>query len=196
MGLAALKTKIDVNIYLEGEETGAIRHEYLYGEVYAMAGTTQSHNRIVRNLLVELSRHLSASPCEPYAENIKVRTSPEVFYYPDVIVTCEGEFKNPYFCEAPVFIIEVTSSSTLRIDKTEKLVAYQLMPSIQEIVLVDQHQTGIEIYRRQLDDQWVTHYFSKKDEELELESLAIKIRVADVYASVLFAAERSGDEFA
>jgi len=58
MGSAKLKTKISVADYLAGEETSSDRYEYVYGEVYAMAGTSDNHNRIVIDLTTLLSIHL------------------------------------------------------------------------------------------------------------------------------------------
>ncbi len=97
MALAKLKTKISVENYLDGEEISDVKYEYFDGEVYAIAGTSQNHNRIARNIVNALSNHLQDSPCETYIENIKVRASEDVFYYPDILVTCEGKFKNKYF---------------------------------------------------------------------------------------------------
>ena len=48
MGLAKLKTKISIEEYLDGEEISDIKYEYIDGEVYAMAGTSQNHSRITR----------------------------------------------------------------------------------------------------------------------------------------------------
>ena len=112
MALAKLQTKISVEEYLKGEEISDIKYEFVDGEVYAMAGASQNHSRISGNIFNALSNHLQDSPCEPYIENIKVRAAGDVFYYPDVLVTCEGNFKNPYVCEEPILIVEVTSPST------------------------------------------------------------------------------------
>ncbi len=40
MGYAKLKAKISVEDYISGEEISQIRHEFLDGEVYAMAGAS------------------------------------------------------------------------------------------------------------------------------------------------------------
>lgn len=186
MGYAKLKTKISVEDYLQGEETSPVRYEYLYGEVWAMAGTSKNHNRIAGNLFNLLSSHLSDGDCEAFIENIKVRVSEDVFYYPDVIVTCEGESRNEYFSEGPKLIIEVISPSTEKIDRREKLVAYQKMPSVHEIVLVDQQKIAIEVHRRQPDGRWITYYFDRSDPEFFLEAADITIFLDDVYRRVTF----------
>lgn len=186
MGLAKLKTKISVEEYLDGEEVSRIRYEFINGEIYAMAEKCQNHNRITGNILTALSNHLRDSPCEPYMENIKVRTTEEVFYYPDVLVTCEGEFRNKYYCEEPILIIEVISPSTEQIDRREKLRAYQQMPSIQEYVIVEQEKLGVQIHRRQPDGRWITYFFTRTDTELTLESVDLTLQLDEVYRRVVF----------
>ena len=186
MGLAKLKTKISVEEYLKGEEISAIRHEFVDGEVYAMAGASQNHNRICGNIFNALSNRLQNSPSEPYIEDIKVRAAEDVFYYPDVLATCEGNFKNPYYCEEPVLIVEVTSPSTGQIDRREKLRAYQQIPSVHEYTIVEQEKIAVEIHRRQPDGRWITYFFSHTDEEFTLESVDSNIKLADVYRRVNF----------
>lgn len=186
MGYAKLKTKIEIDDYLEGEEVSQIRHEYLYGDVWAMAGTTKNHNRIVQNFSAALLTHLSNSPCEAFMENVKVWASAEVFYYPDVLVTCEDNLKNPYYSEAPVLIIEVTSPSTANIDRREKLYSYQKMPSVHEVVLVDQEKIAVEIHRRQPDGRWITYFFDTSDEEFTFESVKLTLPLTEVYRRVTF----------
>ena len=88
MGFAKLKTKISVENYLAGEEISPVKYEYVYGEVYATAGTSDNHNRIVGSIYAALLNHLRNSPCEPFMGDIKVRVSPHVYYYPDVLVSC------------------------------------------------------------------------------------------------------------
>ena len=64
MGLPKLKPKISIEDYLEGEKISQIRHEFIDGEVYAMAGTSKRHNRIIKNLLNRVENRLSGSDCE------------------------------------------------------------------------------------------------------------------------------------
>lgn len=89
MGLPKLKPKISVKDYLEGEKISRVKHEHIDGEVYAMAGTSKSHNRIIKNLLEKLSAHLRGSDCEPFFVDIKVRVKKlNRFYYPDFVIVC------------------------------------------------------------------------------------------------------------
>lgn len=186
MGLAKRKAEISVEDYLAGEEISPIRHEYLHGEVYAMAGVSQNHSRINGNLFAKLSGHLAEGGCEVYSENIKVNPSFKVYYYPDLVVTCEGDFANKYVSAEPVILVEVISRSTERIDRLEKLPAYKSIPSVQEIIFVDQERISVEIHRLQVTGDWITEYFEDTDDEFELSSIGLTIKLADVYRRVTF----------
>jgi len=187
MGFAKLKTKISVEDYLAGEEISPVRYEYIYGEVYAMAGTSDNHNRIVNEIIAHLVFHLRNSPCEPFSGDIKVRVNPQVYYYPDILVSCEENPENSYFRNNPILIIEVLSPSTQEIDRREKLLFYQQMPSVQEYVVVEQQKMLVEIHRRQPDGRWITYYFNEgADEEVEFQSVEMTMTLGEIYRRVKF----------
>ncbi len=187
MGFAKLKTKISVEDYLAGEEISPVKYEYVYGEVYAMAGASDNHNRIVVNIITLLSTHLRDSHCEPFAGDIKVCVSPQVYYYPDILVSCEENPENSYFRNEPILIVEVLSPSTQEIDRREKLLFYQQMPSVQEYVVVEQQKMLVEIHRRQPDGRWITYYFNQNaDEEVELQSVELTMTLGEIYRRVKF----------
>lgn len=195
MGLAKLKTKISVEDYLASEEVSPVKYEYVYGEVYAMAGTSDNHNRIVITLASALSNHLRDSPCEPFSGDIKVRVSPDVYYYPDVLVSCEENPESPYFRNEPILIVEVLSPSTQEIDRREKLLFYQQMPSVREYIVVEQEKMLVEIHRRQPDGRWITYYFNHEnaDEEIEFQSVGLTITLGEIYRRVKFESRNSSE---
>ncbi len=187
MGLAKLKTKISVEDYLAGEEISPVRYEYIYGEVYAMAGTSDKHNLITGNIYVALSIHLRDSPCDPFFTDIKVRVNPDVYYYPDILVSCEKNPENPHFRNTPILIVEILSPSTQEIDRREKLLFYQQMPSVQEYAVVEQQKMHVEIHRRQPDGRWITYYFNQSaDEEVEFQSVELTMTLGEIYRRVRF----------
>jgi len=105
MGLAKLKTKISIKDYLEGEKDSQIRYEFVNGEVYAMAGASDNHNRITGNLFAEIYNKLRDSKCEPFTRDMKLRADEETFYYPDVFVAYDENPVNSYYREEPILII-------------------------------------------------------------------------------------------
>jgi Uma2 family endonuclease len=186
MGLLKFKTKISVEDYLEGEKVSPIRHEYFNGDVFAMAGASDNHGRISGNIFVALSIHLRNSPCEPFTHDTKIRVTPTVFYYPDILVTCEQNAEDPYFRNNPILIIEVVSKSTERIDRREKVFLYQQIESLVEYVVVDQYRKKIQVHRRQPNGGWITYFFDKDDEFVELSSVDLKIPLDEIYQRVTF----------
>src|SRR3712207_3989679 len=120
MVLPKFKTQISVEEYLELEKNSSVKHEYVYGEVYAMAGTTDNHNRIVLEIAARLLSHLRGSKCEPFVGDIKVRVNPNVYYYPDILVSGEERPEDAHFRNEPILMVEVTSDSTREIDRREK----------------------------------------------------------------------------
>jgi Uma2 family endonuclease len=78
---AALQSEgLTVEQYLADEQEREIRHEYVAGEIYAMAGTTDAHNSICGNLHAALHRHLRGGPCKLYIADVKARVFVEGKY--------------------------------------------------------------------------------------------------------------------
>lgn len=195
MGLPKLKTKISVEDYLEGEKVSPIRYEYVNGEVYAMAGASDNHNRIAGNMHANLYNHLRNSSCEPFFNDIKVRVTPKVYYYPDILVSCEENPENPYFRNEPILIIEITSKSTQAIDRREKLLFYQQMPSLQEYVVIDQYKMNVQVHRRQENGGWITYFFTQTNDIVELKSIDLEIPLPEIYNRVTFEPNADRDEY-
>ena len=148
--------------YLQAELISDIKHEYLEGQIYAMAGASRNHQRIITNMVRNFSEHLKNTPCDTYASDIKVRIGDLAFFYPDVIVTCDDDTDNSYYTEQPTIIVEVLSKSTRRKDETTKRRLYQSLPSLQEYVLIEQDIVDVEVCRRSAG--WVSeHYFMGDD---------------------------------
>lgn len=186
MGLPKLKTKRSVEDYLETEKTSLVKHEYVDGIVHAMAGASDNHARIAGAIYTALAIHLRNSPCEPFASDIKVRVSQKVYYYPDILVSCEQTPEDAHYRNAPVLIIEVASPSTARTDRSEKLLYYLQMPNLHEYVVVDQHKMNVEVHRRQPDGGWITYYFDEPDDAIEFNSVDLTVPITEIYRRVKF----------
>lgn len=143
--------------YLEWEQRQPERHEYVRGEVFAMAGTTDRHNEISGNFYTLLRRHLRGTPCRVYIAEVKVRVeAADCGFYPDVQVTCaESDRADHLVKRSPVLVVEVLSDSTATFDVGDKFAAYQQLDSLQEYVLVDQERIRVQIYRRRERRWWV-----------------------------------------
>jgi len=172
--------------YLVWEPTQEERYEYWDGEVVAMTGTTRNHNRISGNFFRILDDALVDGPCEPYIGDIKVQVEPgRKYFYPDVVVTCDDRDNDPQLVQFPCLIIEVLSPSTEAVDRGAKFAKYRQFSTLQEYVLVQVKQPGVELFRRYRQGQWVFSEYGLGD-SLQLESVNLEIAIADLYRQVQF----------
>jgi Uma2 family endonuclease len=184
-------TYLTVEKYLKAEESSEIRHEYIAGQVFAMSGGSKEHNRITLNIASILRSHLRGSSCSVYMSDMKVRiqstnkTKPaDLFYYPDLVVTCNPQDQDRFFVNYPCLIIEVLSPSTEAIDKREKRINYQALDSLQEYVLVSQDQIQVEIYRKDAQGNWSVQTLDKGD-DLQLKSVGLTLTMTEIYEDVI-----------
>jgi len=186
MSLRKSKPYLSVADYLAGERDADVRHEYVDGQVYAMAGASDRHNRIAGNILSRLNDHLADDECEPFISDMKVMVSPVLYYYPDVVVTCDAPGGDRYTRNEPRLIVEVLSPSTERVDRTEKLHAYKNVESLLEYVLVSQDALHIEVHRRAGVGEWTRASLTEPDDRLALASVNLTLDLRDIYRNVRF----------
>ncbi|AFY83017.1 Uma2 family endonuclease [Oscillatoria acuminata] len=172
--------------YLERERHSPIKHEYLDGEVYAMAGTSKDHNIISLNLALLLRSGLKNSPCQTFIADIKVNIANQKYYfYPDLVVTCDEEDNsNPYAVTTPKVIIEVLSESTESFDRGKKFQCYRTLPSLQDYILVSSQEYIVEIFHRIEGDRWMLETYQGLSEIARIESLDLNIPLAEIYATL------------
>ncbi len=171
--------------YLVNEAQSASKHEYVAGEVFAMAGASKRHGTLALNIAVALRQHLRGKPCAVWMADMKVRVhSDSAYYYPDVVATCDPHDLSPDapkdFLQAPKLVVEVLSDSTEPVDRREKLLSYRRLPSLQEYVLVDQARAWVEVFRR-TSTGWTQDIY-EAGEEVRLASLELELPMAELYA--------------
>lgn len=182
----AILDYIQVEEYLEGEQHSEIRHEYVAGQVFAMVGGTLGHNRVTLNIASFLNRHLRNGPCTAYMSDVKVRIeAADAFYYPDVVISCECTDPTSLYLESPVLVVEVLSPSTENIDRREKLLNYQKLPSLKEYVLVSADEMRVEVYRRSGDRLAEVVAYGPEDTVLNLDSVEARLPMGEIYEGVL-----------
>jgi len=166
--------------YLEGELISEVKHEYIDGHVYAMAGASRNHERIAGNIYRQFGNYLQGKPCEPFSSDIKIKVGSK-FFYPDVMVVCDEQSSHEYYTESPVIIVEVLSKSSRRIDETTKRIAYQSIPCLKEYVLIEQDFVDVEICRK--SEGWVSRHFFWGD-SVYFEAVELTLTVAEIYDRV------------
>jgi len=117
--------RISAADYLAGEEIAPVKHEYVAGEVFAMAGAGEAHVTVAGNLFALLRNHVRGGPpCRVYIADMKVRVEPaDAFYYPDLFVTCDpADGRENLFKRHPAVVVEVLSNSTAAFDRGAKFI--------------------------------------------------------------------------
>ena len=171
--------------YLAWESTQEERYEYWDGEVVAISGATRNHNRICLNFFKLLDDRLNL-PYEIYILTVKLRGElRQNYFYPDVVVTCNDRDNDPQLVQFPSLIIEVLSPSTEAVDRGAKFAKYRQFSTLQEYVLVQVEQPGVEMFRRNQQGQLVLSEYGLGD-SLQLESVDVEIAIADLYRQVQF----------
>lgn len=185
MNALAAPHLLSVEDYLEGERGGDIRHEYLGGIAYAMAGESRRHNRLAGKIYAGLLAALAGGKSEAYFEDVKLRITlneRDVFYYPDVLVTCDSRDDEEYFVRFPRLIVEVLSDSTENTDRREKFWNYTTIPTLEEYVLVAQDRFEVTIFRRA--QKWAPEIQSGPTAEIHLHSINLRLPLRDIYEGI------------
>jgi Uma2 family endonuclease len=189
MSAAKKLNLVSVEDYLAGELVSPVKHEYLGGVVYAMAGARNVHNIIKGNIFASLHVSLRNSKCQPFDSDtkIRIRLPAQVrFYYPDVSVICRPNSQDDSFQDAPTIIFEVISRRTRRIDEGEKKDAYLTIPSLSAYVLVEQTAAAAVVYRRMGRD-FVPEVYEGLDAVIplsKLDGIDVSLALAEVYERV------------
>ena len=177
--------------YLEMEELAECRSEYFDGEIFAMAGGSADHDRLSSELDRLIGTAMIGRPCETFTANMKIRIQgSSAFFYPDLSVVCgKPQFDDPkqHVITNPVIIIEVLSESTEARDRGKKFERYKQITSFQEYVLVYQTEPKAQVYRKVQEGIWTQYTYSGMDAVMELQSIGIQIKLADIYRRVEFA---------
>ena len=172
--------------YLDLERASEMRHEFLDGLMYAMAGESPDHSRICYNLTGITHAQLQGKSCEGFSPNMKVRAGfGELYAYPDLMIVCgEAKFHDEHrdVLLNPTVIFEVLSPSTEKYDRGEKFRRYRTeIDSLQDYVLVSQDKMMIEHHNREGDGTWSFKAISGPDAAFTLNSIECQIPLNEVY---------------
>lgn len=144
--------------YLALEEASNVKHEFLDGEIYAMAGGTIDHAGLSVAMSSILHGQLRGGPCRVFSSDLRVRVlATGLATYPDVTVVCGEPERDPEGRDTvvnPRLVVEVLSDSTEKYDRGVKLRHYRQIPALAAVVLVWQRRRRIEIWERDASDSW------------------------------------------
>lgn len=178
--------------YLRIESDSSQRHEYHDGEIVAMAGGSPEHSLIVANMVGEIRNRLKGTPCRVYEGNLRVRIPRSRYYvYPDATIVCGPAERDPddrsgQTLVNPRAVVEVLSPSTVHLDYGKKFRQYIDCLTLQEYLIVAQHEPRAQSYFRQKDGTWLFTPVAELTGTLPIRSVQIELPLAEVYAGVEF----------
>lgn len=171
---AARKPRITAAMYLAMERASEVEHEYIDGEVWALAGAPPRHNRLSVASSAQLDAALRGRECASFSSDQRVHVPATGGYcYPDVTVVCgEPQYhsQDPDSITNPRLIVEVLSRSTEKHDRGAKFEGYRSIPSFEEYVLVWQDRVKVEVRRRESARRWTMEEYGA-GEVIELRSI-------------------------
>ncbi len=169
--------------FLAWEERQPEKWEFDGVRPVAMTGATAEHSAIQGNLITALNIRLRGKPCRPHGPDLKVKVG-AAYRYPDGVVTCTPIPIGTGFAPEPVVIFEIISDSTERTDRTEKLLEYRSLPSMQRYVLLEQDRALATVFWRH-GASWLVDQL-QASETLAMPEIGIEIPIAEFYIDVTF----------
>jgi len=203
MSLPQKQIRYTEDQYLLIERESEERHEYLDGQIYAMAGESPEHGAICTNLTGETRAQLKGTRYQAFAKDMKVRSGPlprrrysqkGLYSYPDLLVVC-GEIQfldeNRDVIINPKVIIEVASPSTGAFDRGEKFRRYRTHnSSLTDYLIVAQDRPFIEHFARQENGLWlIAASVIELSDSIHIASIDCALQLAEVYDRVEFPEE-------
>ncbi|MEZ4445882.1 MAG: Uma2 family endonuclease [Polyangiaceae bacterium] len=182
----ALRPRYTFAEYLELERMSRdVKHEYVAGEIYAMAGGSVEHSALATALLGLLFAHLRGGPCRPHGSDLQLSIrSADVATYADAVVVCdpvERDPESPSHVTNPRVVVEVLSPTTERYDREQKRLYYQQVESLREYVLVAQDRRHVEVWRRE-GEGWTQGSYGAGASVL-LPSIDFELHVDELYSA-------------
>jgi Uma2 family endonuclease len=174
--------------YLAAEATAEVRHEFINGEAFAMAGGTPRHGALAATLARLLGNALAGKRCQPFSSDVRVQVERTgASFYPDLSVVCgklERAPNDPHALTNPVVLVEVLSETSEAYDRGVKASHYRRLPSLREYVLVSQDLHRVEVQRLNERGIWELHFFAE-GEQVRLESLDVSFSLDALYVDPL-----------
>lgn len=152
--LHAHQVKWSEEEYLDMEDTSPIKHEFLDGHVYAMAGAKGPHNFVCHNVSAALHGLIRGGPCRGFNSDQRIHVAGKRFYtYPDGGVVCGAPVYHPRGADQmvltnPSLLFDVLSPSTEEYDRGTKLMLYRQIETLKDVLLIDPESRQVEHHHR------------------------------------------------
>jgi Uma2 family endonuclease len=171
--------------YVDLEAASNTKHEFLDGEIYAMAGGTPAHAALGIAVAAQLYDQTRGGRCRVYSSDLRVRIlETGLATYPDVTVVCGEVVADPESAVTatnPTLVVEVTSPSTEAFDRGEKREHYQRIATLRAYVVVAHDRRHIDVWTR--SEGWQHTSFSEG--KVPLDAIGIALDVGRVYEGIV-----------
>jgi Uma2 family endonuclease len=171
--------------YLEFEKQSDIKHEYVNGNLVAMAGASANHNYVKDIISSIFIQKIDRVNCRVMTSDQKVKMPSGNCRYSDVVVTCFPKFTDDkqLVLLNPSILVEVLSPESKARDKRDKLFEYINIPSLQHYLIVNPDVMEVEHYSRARS--WVPLYLSNSEEIISISEIHLSVLLSEVYLGVL-----------
>ncbi len=185
MEAIALSEKLfTVEEYIKFDEENEVRHEFHFGRLLPIAGTSNKHNRIKQNVVYALRNVFLERGCIVFDKNLKLEIIKNKRYnYPDIMLTCDKQnIDAEYIIKHPSLIVEVLSKATAQYDKTDKFEDFQKIPSIQYYLLIESRWQSVILYSKTENlNSWNYQVFTELEDIIEFPKLDFQISLNTIY---------------
>jgi Uma2 family endonuclease len=170
--------------YIAHDAASNTKHEYLDGQIYAMAGGTPEHAALISSVHGHLWTQIGRTRRRPHMADLRIRVlETGLATYPDIPIVCGRTERDPEDGNTvinPTVIIEVLSESTETYDRGEKFEHYKRIPSLRAYVLVAHEKRAVEVWTRASDDGWDRALYVAGD-QAKIDAIGAALEVDAVY---------------
>ena len=169
--------------YLAFEASSNVKHEFLDGQISAMAGGTPEHAALAATVIGLLFPELRGARCRAHDAGLRVRTPTGLATYPDVTVIRgprERDREDDQAVTNPTLIVEVLSRSTEEYDRGDKFEHYKSIRSLLQYVLVSYPEPHVEIWTPGHDEVWTPAHAGEGD-VARLTAIGARLDVRELY---------------
>ncbi|HEX2688590.1 MAG TPA: Uma2 family endonuclease [Kofleriaceae bacterium] len=171
--------------YIGVELDSSTKHEFLDGEIYAMAGGSEDHSSLALEVLYALRSAVGDRPCRVHTSDLRIYVEAVgLATFPDGSVVCGGVQQHEPSPRAtalnPMILVEVTSDSSEDYDTGAKLEYYRTIPTLRDYIIVSHRERRITVHSRGEDARWMARV-AISGGRVSVESLRVDLIVDDIY---------------
>ncbi len=168
--------------YLAYEMEADVRHEYINGKLFEMAGESKLNNDIAGNIYILLKAIVKAKGWSIFSHNVMLKIADQtIYYYPDLFITDEKESTSEYVCHSALLVVEILSPSTRHFDMFDKYLQYRKIAELRYYLLVEPSKQLITLCEKDDKGEWSTELFDVKDGRVQMKYLGFELEIPSVF---------------